>query len=87
MYLVDPPGREQLLELVKKLDLPVRDLIRTSEAAYRDLQLDGPQVTDEMLLAALAEHPILLQRPILVVGDRAAIGRPPEAALELLSQG
>lgn len=83
-YLQAPPGKERLRALAEQLGRPLRDLVRTAEAGNVGLQLDGPDVTDEELLDALVAHPVLLQRPILVADGKAAIGRPPEAALALL---
>jgi arsenate reductase (glutaredoxin) len=82
-YLKTPPGVEELKNLASLLGMPVREMMRTNESPYRELQLDKT-TRDEDLLAAIAEHPILLQRPIAVAGKRAIIGRPPENVLELL---
>src|SRR5512138_108 len=75
-YIIDPIGLPKLRELVNKLGIPVRQLVRTKESAYRELGLDRPERTDEELLRALAGHPALLQRPILELGDRAVLARP-----------
>ena len=82
-YLKTPPGTEALKTLARQLQLPVREMLRTNETLYRELRLDQVS-SDEDLFQAIAEHPILLQRPIAVAGNRAAIGRPPENVLELL---
>lgn len=84
-YLVDPPTADQLHELSTKLGLPVRDIIRTQEPLYAQLGLQD--ASDEDLLEAIARHPVLLQRPIVVSGGRAVIGRPPERVLDLLPDG
>ncbi|GAB2516976.1 arsenate reductase (glutaredoxin) [Lysobacter humi (ex Lee et al. 2017)] len=83
-YLETPPTVDDLQALVARLGLPARALLRTSEDAYAALGLDDAALPDAMLLAAMAAHPQLIERPILVVGDRAVIGRPPERVLELL---
>ena len=82
-YLKTSPGVEELKKLAKQLGIPVREMMRTNEKIYGELQLDDV-TNDDDLLEAIAEHPILLQRPIAVAGNRAAIGRPPENVLRLL---
>ena len=81
-YLEQTPSREQLEKVMALLgtDDP-RDMMRTDEPEYRELQLDRAE-RDE-LLDAMVKHPILIQRPIIIHGGRAVIGRPPERALEL----
>lgn len=82
-YLDDPPTRADLERLMTLLGIDdPRLMMRTGEPVYVELALDG-RPGDE-LLEALTQHPILLERPIFVVGDRAVIGRPPERVLELL---
>jgi arsenate reductase len=91
-YIIDPPTRAELEELLRKLSVPARPdqqasaraLLRTNEPEYRELGLDG-DVSDDRILAAIAEHPSLLQRPIVVNGDRAVIARPVEKVLEVLT--
>jgi arsenate reductase len=83
-YLDAPPTIAQLRELVRKLGLPARALLRTGEAEYAQLGLDDPALDDEALLRAMHAHPRLIERPIFVVGERAVIGRPPERVLDLL---
>jgi len=84
LYLETPPTTQELKALLDKLGLKARQLLRTKEAAYRELGLDDPDKTDAELLEAMHQQPILIERPIVVVGERAAIGRPPENVLELL---
>lgn len=81
-YLENPPTLDELRELVRQLGVPVRDLLRAGHADAA--HLDDPAVSDETVLAALRANPQWLQRPILVIGERAVIARPPERALELL---
>jgi arsenate reductase len=83
-YLRDPPDVTTLGELVACLGLPARALLRDNEQEYIELGLDDPALDDAALLAAVAAHPRLLQRPIVVAGGRARIGRPPESVLEIL---
>jgi len=83
-YLETPPTAGEIRALLKKLGIGARDLMRTKEELYRELDLKN--VTDEeALIAAMAEHPKLIERPVVIVGDRAVLGRPPEKVLELLS--
>ncbi len=83
-YIIDPIPLPKLRELVRKLGLPPRALLRTKEKAYADLGLAGADLTDEQILRVLVEHPELLQRPILEKGSRAVLARPPERAREIL---
>jgi arsenate reductase (glutaredoxin) len=84
-YLEDAPTRAELEEVLRRLgtDDP-RAIIRTGEARYRELGLAGAD--RDTLLDALAAHPILIERPIVLLGDRAVVARPPERALELLGR-
>ena len=84
LYLETPPSEPRLGELLDMLGVPARGLMRAGEAPYRDLGLDDPSLTRAELVAAMAAHPILIERPVVVSGARAAIGRPPERVLEIL---
>jgi arsenate reductase len=83
-YLETPPDPAQLREVLRKLNIGARGLLRTGEDAYTTLNLADTGLSDEQLIAAMAEHPALIERPILVAGDKAVIGRPPENILEIL---
>ena|SRR6218665_2680610 len=83
-YQQSPPGLAQLQVLRQRLGMPARAMVRSGEAPYEALGLADPTLGDDALLAAIAAHPILLQRPIVVNGERALIARPPELALQLL---
>lgn len=83
-YLETPPDKATLKSLIGKAGISVRDLIRSGEDAFRKLNLKNPELSDEQLLDAIVANPKLLQRPIVVKGNRAIIGRPPENVLELL---
>jgi len=74
---------EQLDEIRTKTGLTPRQLLRTREAAYKELGLDDPAVGDEAIASAMVDHPELLQRPVVVRGDRAVLARPVEKVLEL----
>lgn len=83
-YLETPLSATQLQALLDKLGIGPRQLLRTGEDAYKTLGLSDLQLTDAQLIAAMASQPKLIERPILVVGDKAVIGRPPENVLEIL---
>ena len=66
------------------LQLEPRELMRKKESEYKDLNLADTKLSQDTLINAMAEHPILMERPIVVVGSKAALGRPPENVLEIL---
>src|SRR5690606_30842842 len=82
--LETPPSPAASRELLRKLGLPPRELLRTGEPGYRELGLGDPSLPEDRLVEAMAAHPRLIERPVFVVGERAVIGRPPERVLELL---
>ena len=77
-YFLDPLDEITLREILSKAGLSPRDVIRTRDRVYSELNLDSDDLSDDELLAALVEYPSLLQRPIIVRGDRAVLGRPIE---------
>ncbi|MGO3030084.1 arsenate reductase (glutaredoxin) [Pseudomonas helleri] len=83
-YLDTPLEATQLHSLLGKLGLSARQLLRSGEDEYKALNLADASLSDEQLIAAMAAHPKLIERPILVAGDKAVIGRPPEKVLEIL---
>ncbi len=83
-YHVDPLSREELTELVRKAGVPARELFRAREPVFLELGLGDREVGDDEALDLMAEHPQLLQRPIVVRGERALLARPVERVLELL---
>ncbi|MDH3638527.1 MAG: arsenate reductase (glutaredoxin) [Gammaproteobacteria bacterium] len=83
-YQKTPPTHVELQELLKLLGMTPRELMRTQEPAYREANLDDPQLTDDQLINAIIADPILLQRPIVVAHGKAAVGRPPENVLDIL---
>ena len=82
--LETPPDAAQLRELLAMLGLPARALLRTGEPEYAALRLADPSLGDDAIIAAMAAHPRLIERPVFVHGGRAVIGRPPERVLDLL---
>ena len=85
-YVDKPPTPDELRRICGMLGIGPRELLRTSEHAYTECGLADQSVSDDALLIAMHENPILIQRPIVVAGKRACIGRPPEAVLELLKR-
>jgi len=84
LYLENPPAKAELKSLVKKLGLSsARDLMRVKEDVYKGLDF-ATKTSESALIDAMVENPILIERPIVVNGEKAAIGRPPEAVLEIL---
>jgi arsenate reductase len=83
-YLKTPPTKEELRSIVKKLGMKPGQIVRKGEEVFKE-KFAGKTLSDEQLLEALVKNPILIERPIVVVGDRAVIGRPPENVLELLT--
>lgn len=83
-YLKAPPNAKELAGLIEKLGIEPRALIRKGEAAYKAAGLDDPKLGTAQLIAAMVKHPILIERPIVVRGNKAVIGRPPEAVLAIL---
>ena len=83
-YIATPLTAPELAELIEHLGVPVRELLRTKEAEYKELGLDQSGVGDAQLIAAVAAHPVLLNRPIVVTPKGAALCRPPEKVLALI---
>ena len=83
-YVKTPPSAAELKRVLKKLGLKPRDILRKGEAVYAELGLDEQDLKDDALIALMVKNPILIERPIVVSGDRAALGRPPEAVLKIL---
>lgn len=77
LYLTDTPSREELQSLLKKLDMKAEQIIRKGEAIYKE-KYKGKNLTEEEWIDAMVEHPKLIERPIVVNGDAAVLGRPPE---------
>lgn len=83
-YLKTPPDAAHLRDVLRKLGLPARALLRTGEAVHEALGLGDERHDDDSLIAAMVAHPILIERPLAITDERAVIGRPPERVLELL---
>jgi arsenate reductase len=83
-YLKTPPTFQQLDDIIQKLGIEPRDLMRTKEAAYKINGLDNKSLDRQALINGMINNPILIERPIVIANGKAAIGRPPEAVLTIL---
>lgn len=83
-YLKAPPTAEELEKLLNLLGLEPRELMRKGESVYKEAGLDNPALDRKTLITAMVEHPILIERPIVIANGKAVIGRPPERVLEVL---
>ena len=81
-YLVAPPSAEELKDILSMLGMAPRQLLRKKEAA--EAGLNDPALDDEALIAAMVANPIVIERPIVVEGGKAALGRPPESVIDIL---
>ncbi len=84
LYLETPPTTKQLKEVLKKLGLSARQLLRTSEEEYKTLNLGDAKLSEAALIKAMVENPKLIERPIAIKDSQAVIGRPPENVLQLV---
>ena len=83
-YYVDPIPRAKLKDLLRKMGMSARDLLRTKEPIYKSLKLGERTLSDTAIIDLMVEHPDLIQRPIVEKGDRAILARPPERLKEIL---
>jgi len=85
-YLKAPPDRRTLKKVLSAMGKNVRDILRKRGTPYDELGLDNPALSDEEIFSAIEKHPILIERPIVVVGERAALCRPAETVQALIAQ-
>ncbi|VUD51348.1 Arsenate reductase [Thalassocella blandensis] len=85
LYLESPPSKTQLKTILKKLGISARDLLRKGEDAYKAEGLSDPNLKDDQLIDAMIKFPKLIERPIVIAGERAVLGRPPENVNALLA--
>lgn len=83
-YYLEPLSEKKLRELIKKIGIKPRELLRTGESIYRELELSKKDLSDDEIISLMVAHPDLMQRPIVERGDRAVLGRPTENVKELL---
>ncbi|WP_010322803.1 arsenate reductase (glutaredoxin) [Marinobacterium stanieri] len=84
-YLKDVPSAEELQTVLKALGISARELLRTKEAEYKEAGLNDTSLDDAAIIDAMTHFPKLIERPIVINGDQARIGRPPESVLEILA--
>jgi len=84
LYLDNPPGKKALSTLLAKLGISARELLRKGEDEYKQNNLKNPELGEDELIAAMVKFPKLIERPIVVKGERAVLGRPPENVLDLI---
>ena len=84
LYLENTPSKAEMKRVLKALGMEARDLMRKKEADYKDNNLADESLKEDELIAAMIAHPKLIERPIVVNGDKAALGRPPENVLEII---
>ena len=83
-YIETPPDAAELDRVIGLLGIEPRALMRRKEAAYRDAGLDDPSLSRAALIQAMVDHPVLIERPVVLAGGKAALGRPPEDVLAIL---
>jgi arsenate reductase len=83
-YYIEPLSKKKLTELIRKMKISPRELLRTSEPIYRELGLAKGEFSDDQIISLMVKHPDLIQRPIVERGDRAVLGRPTENVKTLL---
>ena len=83
-YYLEPLSKAKLSDLIRKMGIKPRELLRTSEPIYRELGLGKGEFTDEQIVSLMVKHPDLIQRPIVEKGSRAVLGRPVENVKQLL---
>lgn len=85
-YLADPPSRVELVSLIQRMEIAPRDLLRQKGTPYADLGLDDETLTEDQLVDAMMEHPVLINRPIVVGPRGVRLCRPSELVLDVLDQ-
>ena len=83
-YMKTPPSPDELRDALDKLGMAPRDLMRRREPPYKAEGLDDASLADSVLIQAMHDHPVLVERPVVLADDKAALGRPPERVLEIL---
>lgn len=83
-YLNTPPSVAELKHILKLLDLSPRELLRHNETAYQEAGLDDDSLSNSAIIRIMVAHPVLIERPIVICGDKAVIGRPPENVLAII---
>jgi arsenate reductase len=84
LYLENPPTEDELTSILEMLAISAKDLLRRGEPEYKELGLGNQNLSEQQLIQLMIKHPKLIERPIVIAGDKAVIGRPPEQVLNLL---
>ena len=84
LYLETPPSEKELVLILKKLNMEARELLRKGEAEFKEQNLSDTSKSEEDVIQAMVNFPKLMERPIVIYGDRAVIGRPPENVLKII---
>ncbi len=84
LYLETPPSEKELVLILKKLNMEARELLRKGEAEFKEQNLSDTSKSEEDVIQAMVNFPKLMERPIVIYGDRAIIGRPPENVLKII---
>ncbi len=84
LYLETPPSEKELVLILKKLNMEARELLRKGEAKFKEQNLSDTSKSEEDVIQAMVNFPKLMERPIVIYGDRAVIGRPPENVLKII---
>ena len=84
LYLENPPTEDELTSILEMLAISAKDLLRRGEPEYKELGLGNQNLSEQQLIQLMIKHPKLIERPIVIAGEKAAIGRPPEQVLNLL---
>ena len=84
LYLENPPTEDELTSILEMLAIPAKDLLRRGEPEYKELGLGNQNFSEQKLIQLMIKHPKLIERPIVIAGGKAVIGRPPEQVLNLL---
>lgn len=83
-YLDDAPSADELKQVLSQLGISARELLRTKETEFKENGLDDSSLSDDQIIKVMTEVPKLIERPIVIKGDQARIGRPPESVLEII---
>ncbi len=83
-YLKTPPTKKELSEIIQNLGITPRQLLRKGEEAYKSMGLDDPKISDSKIISHMLDEPKLIERPIVVKGAKAILGRPPENVLDII---
>ena len=83
-YLDTPPNKAEIKEILDELGIPARELLRKGEAKYKELNLNNESLSEDEIVDAMVNHPILIERPIVITEKGAIIGRPPESILKII---